>query len=110
MKFNKILTICLAAGTLFSCGRTLKDGNYTLQVLSTNDVHGTWFDSTYTAGNVKKSLLAMNYYIDSVRTADGAGNVLLLDAGDCLQGDNAAYYFNYVDTLTPHLFPDLRLT
>ena len=76
MKFNKILTICLTAGTLLSCGRTLKDGNYTLQVLSTNDVHGTWFDSTYTDGNVKKSLLAMNYYIDSVRTADGAGNVL----------------------------------
>lgn len=107
MKFNKILSICFAAGALVSCGRTLKDGNYTLQVLSTNDVHGTWFDSTYTDGNVKKSLLAMNYYIDSVRTADGARNVLLLDAGDCLQGDNAAYYFNYVDTLTPHLFPRL---
>lgn len=107
MKFNKILAICLTAGTLFSCGRTLKDGNYTLQVLSTNDVHGTWFDSTYTGGNVKKSLLAMDYYIDSVRTADGPENVLLLDAGDCLQGDNAAYYFNYVDTLSPHLFPRL---
>jgi 2',3'-cyclic-nucleotide 2'-phosphodiesterase/3'-nucleotidase len=34
-------------------------------------------------------------------------NVLLLDVGDCLQGDNAPYYFNYVDTVTPHLFPRL---
>ena len=90
-----------------SCSHRLKDGEYTLTVLSTNDVHSTWFDSTYTGGRIRPSLFAMNYYIDSVRTADGAGNVLLVDAGDCLQGDNAAYYFNYVDTLSPHLFPRL---
>ena len=91
----------------FSCGRTLKDGEYTLTVLSTNDVHGTWFDSTYVDSRTRPSLMAVKHYVDSVRTADGAGNVLLLDAGDCLQGDNAPYYFNYVDTETPHLFPRL---
>ena len=53
--------------TLLSCQRSLKDGEYTLTVLSTNDVHSTWFDSTYVGGDVKKSLFAMNYYIDSVR-------------------------------------------
>ena len=90
-----------------ACDHRLKDGNYTLTVLSTNDVHSTWFDSSYVDGTQRKSLLAMNYYIDSVRTADGAANVLLVDAGDCLQGDNAAYYYNYVDTLAPHLFPRL---
>ena len=42
-----------------------------------------------------------------MRKADGAGNVLLLDAGDCLQGDNATYYYNFVDTLSPHPFPRL---
>ncbi len=92
---------------LFSCSHRLKDGEYTLTILSTNDVHGTWFDSTYVDGHLRKSLFAMNYYIDSVRTADGFDNVLLLDAGDCLQGDNAPYYFNYIDTITPHLFPRL---
>ena len=91
----------------FSCGRTLKDGEYTLTVLSTNDVHGTWFDSTYVDSRTRPSLMAVKHYVDSVRSADGAGNVLLLDAGDCLQGDNAPYYFNYVDTETPHLFPRL---
>lgn len=92
---------------LFSCSHRLKDGEYTLTILSTNDVHGTWFDSTYVDGHLRKSIFAMNYYIDSVRTADGFDNVLLLDAGDCLQGDNAPYYFNYIDTITPHLFPRL---
>ncbi|MBR2227127.1 MAG: bifunctional metallophosphatase/5'-nucleotidase, partial [Bacteroidales bacterium] len=69
--------------------------------------HGTWFDSTYVDSRTRPSLLAINHYVDSVRAADGAENVLLIDAGDCLQGDNAPYYFNYVDTITPHLFPRL---
>ena len=106
MKARHFLLATLAILTV-SCGRTLKDGAYTLTVLSTNDVHSTWFDSTYVGGGIKKSLFAMNHYIDSVRRADGAENVLLVDAGDCLQGDNAAYYYNYVDTVTPHLFPRL---
>ncbi len=103
----RIFVLSVACLVLFSCGHKLKDGEYTLTVLSTNDVHATWFDSTYIGTGVKRSLFAMNYYIDSVRTADGFNNVLLVDAGDCLQGDNAAYYYNYVDTVTPHIFPRL---
>ena len=105
----RIRHLFLAACALLalSCGRGPKDGEYTLTVLSTNDVHGTWFDSTYVDSRTRPSLLAVNHYVDSVRTADGAENVLLIDAGDCLQGDNAPYYFNYIDTITPHLFPRL---
>lgn len=106
MKFRSLAVIGIAVAAL-SCGHRLKDGDYTLTVLSTNDVHSTWFDSSYVDGSIKRSLFAMNYYIDSVRTADGFDNVLLVDAGDCLQGDNAAYYFNYVDTVSEHLFPRL---
>ena len=101
----KRLFILIAALTAsLSCSRTLKDGDYTLTVLSTNDVHGTWFDSTYVGGRVKKSIFAINHYVDSVRKADGPENVLLIDAGDCLQGDNATYYYNFVDTTSRHLF------
>ena len=107
MKLFRFLLPLFLSVLLFSCGHRLKDGEYTLTVLSTNDVHGSWFDSTYIGGGVKTSLFAVNTYVDSVRRSDGADNVLLLDAGDCLQGDNAAYYFNYVDTLSPHLFPRL---
>ena len=106
MKTRHLLLSACALLAL-SCGRTLKDGEYTLTVLSTNDVHGTWFDSTYVDGRTRPALTAVKYYIDSVRTANGAENVLLLDAGDCLQGDNAPYFFNYVDTVAPHLFPRL---
>ena len=78
-----------------------------VHVLSTNDVHGAWFDSTYVGGRTVPSLFAVNHYVDSIRRADGPASVLLIDAGDCLQGDNAAYYYNYVDTTGEHLFSRL---
>lgn len=105
MKIN-IIAAMAAASLLASCSG-VKDGQHVLHILSTNDVHGAWFDSTYVGGGTQRSLFAVNYYVDSVRNAVGAENVILLDAGDCLQGDNASYYFNYVDTETPHLFPRL---
>ena len=69
----------------------VKDGDYTFHILTTNDVHGTYFDSTYVDDRTQNSMLAAYYYVDSVRTAAGRENVILLDAGDFLQGNNAAY-------------------
>ncbi|MCR5519859.1 MAG: 5'-nucleotidase C-terminal domain-containing protein [Bacteroidales bacterium] len=99
-------TIFLLPLLLFAaCGP--KDGVHELHLLTTNDVHGRWFDSTYVQKGTRQSLMAVNYYVDSIRKADGAENVLLVDAGDCLQGDNASYYYNYVDTGSEHLFSRL---
>ena len=90
---------------VISCGGG--DGEHTLHVLTTNDVHGKWFDSAYVTGGGKPSLMDIDLYVDSIRNEVGAENVLLIDAGDCLQGDNASYYYNYVRTDVPHLFPRL---
>ena len=84
-----------------SCGP--KDGEYTFRVLSTNDVHGRYFDDEYVKDAVRNSLISASWYVDSVRTAAGKENVILLDVGDFLQGDNAAYFFNYEDSLSLHL-------
>ncbi len=104
MKKNTFLFCFLLL--LAACGP--KDGIHTLKLLTTNDVHGYWFDSTYTGSGTRQSLFAVNYYVDSIRNAAGEENVLLVDAGDCLQGDNATYYYNYVDTdAAEHLFTRL---
>ena len=80
----------------------------TLHIVTTGDVHGSWFDEPYVDGqSTKTSLMSVAAWVDSLRRAVGSKNVLLLDAGDCLQGDNAAYYYNYVDTLGEHAFVQL---
>lgn len=81
-----------------------KDGEYVFRILTTNDVHGCYFDSLYVERGVRNSLVSVSWYVDSIRTAAGPENVILLDAGDCLQGDNASYYYNFVDTLSEHVF------
>lgn len=77
----------------------------TIHLVTTGDVHGSWFRDPYVDGQRSKtSLMSVKHYVDSLRSAVGEGNVILLDAGDALQGDNASYYYNYVATDKPHLF------
>ena len=97
------MILTAVAAILASCSGP-EDGEYTFRLLTTNDVHGRYFDSLYVSDETNNALTNVSWYVDSIRVADGAENVILLDAGDCLQGDNAAYYFNYVDTLSKHLF------
>ncbi len=104
-RLSSFIVVVFAIAALSCSGP--KDGKYSITLLTTNDVHGTFFDSTYVGGNVKKSLYGIKYVVDSIRKAEGPENVLLVDAGDIVQGDNAAYYFNYVDTLSPHIYPRL---
>ena len=104
-KLTTILLITLLAAT--GCRRGPSDGIHSLRILTTNDIHGTYFDSLYVGDGTRRSMMAMNWYVDSVRAAVGPENVLLVDAGDCMQGDNSTYYFNYVDTVTTHIWPRL---
>ncbi|MBR4299517.1 MAG: bifunctional metallophosphatase/5'-nucleotidase [Bacteroidales bacterium] len=103
---NIIYSIVAAAALLASCCGP-KDGEYTFRVLTTNDIHGRYFDSLYVTDRTSNALTNVSWYADSIRVADGADNVILIDAGDCLQGDNAAYYYNYADTVSKHLFASM---
>ena len=104
MNMNRTIISLFAALTLLISACGPKDGEYTFRLLTTNDVHGHYFDSLYVSEGISGSLMSVAWYADSIRVADGAENVILLDAGDCLQGDNAAYYYNYVDTVSKHIF------
>lgn len=99
-----ILALGLIAAFLTSCNKKSGDGTYTLDLFCTNDIHGRYFDSLYVGNNTKESLLAVSQFMKEQRDSLGSDNVILLDEGDFLQGDNAAYYFNYVDTKTKHLY------
>lgn len=100
---KRVIYAILAAAVMSACCGP-KDGEYTFRILTTNDVHGRYFDSLYVTDGTINALTNVSWYADSIRTAAGEENVILLDAGDCLQGDNAAYYFNYTDTVSKHIF------
>ena len=77
-----------------------------IHIVTTGDIHGSYFNRPYVQGaRSRTSLMSVKHYVDSLRAAVGPGNVILLDAGDILQGDNASYYFNYVATGEPHVYP-----
>ncbi len=101
---KKVLLSIIALMAILSSCTGPKDGEYTFRILTTNDVHGRYFDSLYVTARTSTALTNISWYADSLRTAEGAENIILIDAGDCLQGDNAAYYYNYVDTTSKHIF------
>ena len=99
-----IIALCAAAICLSSCGTP--DGEYKLTVCAVTDVHGRYFDSLYVAPQqTKSSLSRVSTYIKNARRENP--DLILIDNGDHLQGDNAAYYFNYVDTISPHIYGEI---
>ena len=90
--------------SLISSKGVLSDGTYDVTIISTTDVHGAYFDSTYVDNLAARTSLAnVSSFLKELRA--GGVDPVLVDVGDNLQGDNAAYYFNYVATDVPHVYP-----
>jgi len=100
LKLSVLLAVFLV-GTAYACPCP-KNGKHSLHIFSTNDIHGHYFDSLYTGGGTQGSLLAVSAFMNEQRRKYGRENVLLIDAGDIFQGDNAAYYYNYINKSCPH--------
>lgn len=91
-------TIVSAALSLLLCC-SCAERTVRVELVATNDTHGAVFPLGYTEDATEHSSLAsVCSYVDSLRQAAGEDNVILIDCGDHLQGDNAVYYFNYVDS------------
>ena len=98
---RKIFVAVLAILTL-ACSCKHKDGEYKLDIYAVSDVHGRYFSESYTGGEDQTSISNVSAYINEMRKANP--ELILIDNGDNLQGDNAAYYFNYIETGVPHLY------
>lgn len=68
-----------------------------LRVLHTSDVHG----------HVLDALPQVAAYAQDCRERMGHRHVLLTDGGDTLQGGPYAYYYNFIDTRSPHLVAEV---
>lgn len=74
-----------------------------LKWIHTSDVHGALFQYDYLSKhNVGGGLSAIYAYTEEQRRELGE-RFILTDGGDCLQGQPTAYYYNFIDTESPHL-------
>lgn len=94
-------------GLLSGAGHRPADGEHLLTLCETTDVHGAYFPRSYDGSDNAASLANVSSALAELRAA---GDVVLIDCGDNLQGDNAAFYYNYVDTLSDHVYAAMAET
>ncbi len=105
---NIRIILAAAAATILAGCSSLKDGEYNLSIVTTGDGHGFWFSKPFSdKGSARGSLMDQSQYVTDLRAEKGEDNVILVDAGDNFLGSNATFYYDYVDTLSPYLYPKL---
>jgi 2',3'-cyclic-nucleotide 2'-phosphodiesterase/3'-nucleotidase len=84
---------------LFACTGEKKQS---VTILATTDVHGVILPYDFIEKkDINVSLAGVYSYVNKVRNENES--VILLDDGDNLQGQPAAYYYNFIDTVSAHL-------
>ncbi len=88
---------------LFCIGLYAQQKEIRLKILQTSDIHGNYFPYDFILEKpAKGSLSRVATYLKQEREKYGQ-RLILLDNGDILQGQPAAYYYNFVDTTSVHL-------
>lgn len=104
MKLILVLILCqiLWAGTMEAQEKVVK-----LKIVETSDVHGNFYPYDFVRRQPSAGSLARVYtWVQQERRRFG-DNLILLDNGDILQGQPSAYYYNYIDTVSPHLTAEM---
>jgi 2',3'-cyclic-nucleotide 2'-phosphodiesterase/3'-nucleotidase len=77
-------------------------GTERISILETTDLHGTLLPYDYVERrSTEVSLASVATYIKQLRQNEG--EIVLLDNGDNLQGQPLVYYYNFIDTASPHI-------
>jgi 2',3'-cyclic-nucleotide 2'-phosphodiesterase / 3'-nucleotidase len=98
-----LITKCLLLLLLVSCSVT---GKEYMSLIVTTDVHGVILPYDFIEKEKLNASMAASYtYIKKIR---GEKDItLLLDNGDNLQGQPEVYYYNFIDTLSPHFLAEV---
>lgn len=74
-----------------------------LKIVQTSDIHGNYYPCDFITRHPSKGSLArIDSFVRQQRLIY-KDNLILLDNGDILQGQPTVYYYNYIDTIAPHL-------
>ncbi len=102
MKLRNIYLVLIASLIISAC-TSEKPDHVNLKLIETTDVHGTLFPYDFIEQTESSNSLAQVYsYVKKLRQ-ENQGSVILLDDGDYLQGQPCVYYYNFEDTVDPHV-------
>ena len=88
---------------LVSCSGT---GKKRITIFETTDVHGVILPYDFVEKqNLNVSLASSFRYIETIRKEKVT--TILLDNGDNLQGQPEMYYYNFIDTVSPHFLAEV---
>lgn len=86
------------------CGAAAMAEDVSVRLLQTSDVHGNFYPYNFiTRQPSKGSLARVASAVKDVKSQAGDDAVIVVDNGDILQGQPTVYYYNYVDTVSPHI-------
>lgn len=98
-RLNVLWMVCFVfIGLLFGQERQVK-----LKIVQTSDIHGNYYPRDFVRCCESKGSLSRVYAFVKEERKAYQDRLILLDNGDLLQGQPTAYYYNYIDTVAPHL-------
>ncbi|WP_321480568.1 bifunctional metallophosphatase/5'-nucleotidase [uncultured Bacteroides sp.] len=78
-----------------------------LKLLETTDIHGNYFPYSFIRKKESTGSLARVYAMVQKERKIYGDNLILVDNGDILQGNPSSYYYNYIDTISPHVCAEM---
>jgi len=99
------LVAILALGSCATKFNQFVDQPLKLTFIETSDIHGAIFPYDFITG--KPLATSMAQVASLVKDKRAAGEVVLLDNGDSLQGQPTVYYYNFEKTGVPHIWSEV---
>lgn len=86
---------------------TAQEKEVKLKIIQTSDIHGNYYPYNFITRQEWQGSLARVYTFVQEERKSYKDNLILLDNGDILQGQPTTYYYNYIDTVAPHLCSEI---
>lgn len=107
MKSKRSLPLTLIVALLLAVVAPGHAQSVTLKFIETTDVHGAIFPYDFIYDRPADGSLAQVYTYVQQERQNNAQQVILLDAGDILQGQPVVYFYNFEKTDVPHIYAEV---
>ena len=103
----KKLTCCFVCIFLLIGTVAAQDKEVKLKIVQTSDIHGNFYPRDFILQRDAVGSLARVYAFVQKERETYKDNLILLDNAISCKGSPTAYYYNYIDTVSPHVAAEM---